>query len=89
MGMVFCWAIVFARISALEPAYRAVVQLRDVEGLSTQQTAQALDLTPSAVKTRLQRARMKLRENLNNHFRPTRASGNQGRCTGKGHIELT
>jgi RNA polymerase sigma-70 factor (ECF subfamily) len=80
--------ILAASINDLEPSHRAVLQLRDVEGLSTQQTAKALDLTSSAVKTRLQRARMKLRESLNGYFRPTRASTNQGRCAGKRHIEL-
>jgi RNA polymerase sigma-70 factor, ECF subfamily len=77
-----------ATINELEPAYRAVVQLRDLEGLSTEQTAQALDLTSSAVKTRLQRARMKLRETLNDYFRPTRAIGNQGGSAGERHIQL-
>jgi RNA polymerase sigma-70 factor, ECF subfamily len=71
--------ILAATINDLEPAYRAVLQLRDVEGFSTKQTAQALDLTSAAVKTRLQRARIKLREPLNDYFRPTRASRNQGR----------
>jgi RNA polymerase sigma-70 factor (ECF subfamily) len=72
--------ILAATISGLEPPYRAVLQLRDVEGFSTKQTAQALELTSAAVKTRLQRARVKLRESLNDYFRPTRASRNQGRC---------
>ena len=71
--------ILAANINDLEPPFRTVLLLRDVEGLSTKQTAQALDLTSSAVKTRLQRARMKLRKSLNDHFRPTRASKNQGR----------
>ena len=72
--------LLVATINELEPPYRAVVQLRDIEELSTEQTAQALDLTSSAVKTRLQRARMKLRESLNGYVRPTRARRNQGRC---------
>jgi RNA polymerase sigma-70 factor, ECF subfamily len=72
--------ILAANINDLEPSFRAVLLLRDVEGLSTKQTAQALDLTTSAVKTRLQRARMKLQESLNDYFRPTRASRNPGRC---------
>jgi RNA polymerase sigma-70 factor (ECF subfamily) len=72
--------ILATTINDLEPSYRAVLQLRDVEGFSTKQTAQALDLTSAAVKTRLQRARVKLRESLNDCFRPTRASRNQGRC---------
>jgi RNA polymerase sigma-70 factor, ECF subfamily len=72
--------ILAANINDLEPPFRDVLLLRDVEGLSTKQTAQALDLTSSAVKTRLQRARMKLRKSLNDHFRPTRASRYQARC---------
>jgi RNA polymerase sigma-70 factor, ECF subfamily len=72
--------ILAANINDLEPLFRNVLLLRDVEGLSTKQTAQALDLTSSAVKSRLQRARLKLRKSLNDHFRPTRASKNPGRC---------
>jgi len=72
--------ILAANIDDLEPSFRAVLLLRDIEGLSTKQTAQALDLTSSAVKTRLQRARMKLRKSLNDHFPSTRAGRNQGRC---------
>lgn len=51
-------------ITALPEAYRAVLLLRDVEGLSTEGTAQALDLTPQAVKTRLHRARLAVRDRL-------------------------
>lgn len=81
--------ILATTVDELEPTYRAVVQLRELEGLSTQQTAQALDLTSSAVKTRLRRARMKMRETLNDYFRsPTRAITNQGRCTGKRHMRV-
>ena len=72
--------ILAANINDLEPTFRAVLQLRDIEGLSTKETAQALDLTSSAVKTRLQRARMKLRKSLNDHYWPTCANRNQGRC---------
>jgi RNA polymerase sigma-70 factor (ECF subfamily) len=75
--------ILAATINELEPPYRAVFQLRDVEGLSTEQTAQALDLSSSTVKTRLHRARMKLRETLNDYFRPIRAGRDQGRCAGE------
>jgi RNA polymerase sigma-70 factor (ECF subfamily) len=75
--------ILAGNINDLESPLRAVLLLRDVEGLSTKQTAQALDLTSSAVKTRLQRARMKLRESLNGYFRPTHAPRDQGRCAGE------
>jgi RNA polymerase sigma-70 factor, ECF subfamily len=69
--------ILATTINALKPAYRAVFQLRDVDGLSTEETAQALALTSSAVKTRLQRARRTLRNSLDKHFRPTSARWNQ------------
>ena len=72
--------IVAANINDLAPTFRTVLLLRDVEGLSTKQTAQALDLTSSAVKTRLQRARVKLRKSLSDHLRPTRTSRSPGRC---------
>lgn len=47
---------------------RSVFVLRDVEGLSTEETAQALNLSISAVKSRLMRARLKLREELSLYF---------------------
>jgi RNA polymerase sigma-70 factor, ECF subfamily len=56
-------------IGALGPGYRIVFELRDMEGLSTGETAQALSLSPTAVKTRLQRARLQLRRSLNRYFR--------------------
>jgi len=51
-------------IDELPADYRAVVLLRDVEGLSQQETAEALGLTVVNVKTRLHRARLFLRERL-------------------------
>jgi RNA polymerase sigma-70 factor, ECF subfamily len=47
---------------------RTVFALRDIEGLSIDQTALALGLSQSAVKARLWRARMQLREGLNKYF---------------------
>jgi RNA polymerase sigma-70 factor (ECF subfamily) len=55
----------------LTPALRSVFQLRDVEGLSTEETARTLGLTTAAVKSRLFRARLELRGELNQHFRPS------------------
>lgn len=54
-------------VDALPPAYRAVFWLRDVEGLSTQEVADVLDLEIPNVKTRLLRARLKLRELLSDY----------------------
>ena len=56
-------------IDSLSPAFRTVFLLRDVEELSTEETATALDLSIPAVKSRLLRARLQLREKLNRIFR--------------------
>jgi RNA polymerase sigma-70 factor (ECF subfamily) len=47
---------------------RVVFLLRDIEGLSTQETAEVLGLSETAVKTRLSRARMRLREDLSTYY---------------------
>jgi RNA polymerase sigma-70 factor (ECF subfamily) len=57
-------AVLDGAISGLAPELRIVVLLRDVEGLSTKETADALHLGASAVKMRLHRGRMALRERL-------------------------
>lgn len=49
-----------ACIDELPESYRAVLVLRDIEELSTQETAKILDCTPTAVKVRLHRARQAL-----------------------------
>ena len=58
-------------IAELPASYRAVVLLRDVEELSTEETAQILDLGTDVVKTRLHRGRVAMRQKLdcyvNNH----------------------
>jgi len=55
-------------IQGLPPGFRTVFVLRDVEGLSTEETAEALDLSIPAVKSRLLRARLQLRERLSRYF---------------------
>lgn len=55
-------------IDGLSETYRAVFVLRDVEGLSTDETAQMLGLSISAVKSRLLRARQQLRQKLHWHL---------------------
>jgi RNA polymerase sigma-70 factor (ECF subfamily) len=52
-------------IQGLPAGFRMVFVLRDVEGLSTEETAAALELSVPAVKSRLLRARLQLRERLN------------------------
>jgi RNA polymerase sigma-70 factor, ECF subfamily len=56
-------------IGELDPPFRIVFQLRDIEELSTEETAEALGLSVPAVKSRLLRARLKLRQTLNQYFR--------------------
>jgi RNA polymerase sigma-70 factor, ECF subfamily len=53
----------------LSSKMRSVFLLHDVEGLTLEETAQALGVSVSAVKTRSCRARLQLREWLNGHFR--------------------
>jgi len=55
-------------VEQLSPGLRAVFVLRDIEGLSTEETSRVLNLSESAVKTRLSRARMRLRELLTAYF---------------------
>ena len=55
-------------IKTLSEANRAAFILRDVQGLSTRETAEALDISESAVKIRLMRARMQLREELTSFY---------------------
>lgn len=55
-------------LSELDDKYRLVFILRDVEGLSVRETADAMELTESTVKVRLLRARLALRERLTKKF---------------------
>jgi|SRR6185312_7458000 len=51
-------------LNGLPPGYREVVALRDIQMLSTQETAEMLGMSVANVKTRLLRARLQLRERL-------------------------
>ena len=61
--------ILESAIQGLEPPYRSVFVLRDMEDLSTEETAEALGLSVPAVKSRLLRARLQLREKLTRQFK--------------------
>lgn len=60
-------------IGKLGPDYRIVFLLRDVEGLSTEETGEIMNLSIPAVKSRLHRARAFLRNELNETFKYERA----------------
>src|SRR5229473_2263292 len=64
-------------VDSLAPPYRAVFVLRDVEDLSTEETAEALDLSVPAVKSRLLRARLQLRDRLSRYFGKKSSRSNQ------------
>lgn len=55
-------------VQRLSPALRAVFVLRDIEGLSVRETAETLGISEVAVKTRLLRARLRMRETLSVYF---------------------
>ena len=56
-------------VDSLKPTFRTVFVLRDIEELSTEETAEALGISVPAVKSRLLRARLQLREKLTRQFK--------------------
>jgi RNA polymerase sigma-70 factor, ECF subfamily len=64
-------------ITALPELLRAVFVLRDIEGLSVQETADVLNISVPNVKTRLHRARLMLRETLSVHFKEHAPAGKE------------
>ena len=69
LGKLELGEILFKAIENLEPPYRLVLMLRDMEELSTEETAQTLGMSIPAVKSRLLRARLMLRNKLSRHFK--------------------
>ena len=61
-------------VERLTPALRSVFVLRDIEGLSVRETAEVLNVSEAAVKTRLMRARLNLREQLSAYYAERLAS---------------
>ena len=55
-------------IEELPPIYRSVLVLRDIQELSTRETAEVLEITEDTVKTRLRRARLAVRDRLDHHL---------------------
>jgi len=60
--------VIEAAVNELPVPYRIVVHLRDVEGLTSREVAEVLGLSDSAVKSRLHRARLFLRDKLSDYF---------------------
>jgi RNA polymerase sigma-70 factor (ECF subfamily) len=72
--------ILIKTLQELRPSLRPVFVLRDIEGLSIEQTAEVLNVSRATVKARLWRARLQLREYLSRHFKkptgPTEVASN-------------
>ncbi len=62
-------AILDEAVQSLKPDFRTVFVLRDIEELSTEETAETLGISIPAVKSRLLRARLALREKLTRKFK--------------------
>ncbi len=67
-----------AAIETLSPPLRSVFVLRDVDGLSTEETAAVLNVSLEVVKTRLHRARLILRNRLAEYYRSRRERERKG-----------
>jgi RNA polymerase sigma-70 factor (ECF subfamily) len=85
-------AVIDRVIMELPPSYRAVVLLRDLEELTTEETAQILDLGIDVVKTRLHRGRAAMRQKLdcyvNNHCLEDQPSPNPAPLTAAERADL-
>lgn len=66
--------VVREAIQELPEIYKTVLLLRDIEGLSTAETAEVLGVSEEVVKTRLHRARLAIRQKLDGYLRFSRAS---------------
>ena len=75
-------------IQGLPQGFRVVFVLRDVDGLSTEETAEALGLSVPAVKSRLLRARLQLRERLSRYFKRTTPAASEAKASAKGNGPL-
>jgi len=67
--------VLHCAITELPETYRAVVLLRDLEGLSTEETAETLDLSADVVKARLHRGRLAIRQKVDGYLRGGRNVG--------------
>ena len=66
-------AILEEAIQSLPPIFRAVFVLRDIDELSTEETARILEVSEDVVKTRLHRARLAVRQNLDGYLRAAKS----------------
>lgn len=67
--------VIESAVQSLPGKYRLVFLLRDIEGFSSKETGCILGISAKAVKTRLHRARLGLREEISNHYKGERIHG--------------
>jgi RNA polymerase sigma-70 factor (ECF subfamily) len=72
--------VVREAIQALPEIYKTVLLLRDIEGLSTAETAEVLGVSEEVVKTRLHRARLAVRQKLDSYLRSSRRNSSRGKA---------
>jgi len=77
-GAVELRKILKSQLQELQPNLRVTFILRDIEGFSTEDTAEMLDVTVDAVKARVWRARLKLRQLLTKYFAVSQPSFEAG-----------
>jgi RNA polymerase sigma-70 factor (ECF subfamily) len=67
--------VIMKAIEGLPEIYRGVILLRDVEELSTEETAEVLDVGQEVVKTRLHRARLAVRQKIDQYLKSSQPAG--------------
>jgi len=70
--------VILKAIEELPEIYRGVILLRDIEELSTEEAAQVLDVAPQVVKTRLHRARLAVRQKIDEYLKAAQSAGAKG-----------
>lgn len=71
-------SVIDRAIQELPEIYRAVILLRDIEELTTEEAADVLDVSQEVIKTRLHRARLAIRQKLDEYLRAAPGAGAGG-----------
>ena len=66
--------IIDTAIQSLPPKYRLIFNLRDIQGFSTEETSEILEISVASVKTGLHRARLFMREKISSLYKEARIS---------------
>jgi RNA polymerase sigma-70 factor (ECF subfamily) len=72
-------SVILKAIEGLPEIYRGVILLRDIEELSTEEAAQVLDVGPEVIKTRLHRARLAVRQKIDEYLKSAQSAGTRER----------